>query len=102
MADLDFAFVDTANLRERVMHDLLIMIDGVQFDVEDLRELLDAVEDGGVVVSNDATGQMLLRLDVLENLGSQKWMARATEGPNFEAFSRTLDDLLKKHHPGYN
>jgi hypothetical protein len=102
MADLDFAFMSTARVRERVVHDLLIVIDGIEFDVEDLRHLLDEVESDDVVVHSDSTGEMLVKNGVLETLGYQRLMAAATKGPNFEAFKQSLDDLLKKHHPSYN
>ncbi len=102
MADLDLTFVSTARVRERVVHDLLIMVDGVEFDVEDLRDLLDEVESGDTVVYPISTGQMLLKNGVLDDLGSQRWMLSAIEGPNFRVFKQTVDDLLKKHHPDYN
>jgi len=94
--------MNTARVRERTEHDLLIMIDGIEFDVEALRELLGEVDAGNVTVNNDSTGKMLLKMEVLESLGNQRWYAEAKKGPNFDAFKQTLDDLLKKHHPGYN
>ncbi len=102
MITLDLAFMSTARVRERVVHDLLIVVDGIEFDVEDLRELLEGVEDGDVVVHSDSTGQMLVNNGVLDTLGSQRWMMAAAKGPNFDAFKQAVDDLLKKHHPSYN
>jgi len=103
MADLDLTFVSTARIHERVMHDLFIMIDDVEFNVEDLRELLAAVEDNDAIISPDAAqGQILLKNEVLGRFGSYFWGAGATKGSNFDAFKQALDDLLKKHHPAYN
>jgi hypothetical protein len=101
MADLDFTYMATARVRERVVHDLLIMIDGKEWDVENLRELLGEVESGDIVVTGEG-GPLLMRIGVLESIGSHKWMMGARTGPNFDAFKQSLDDLLKKHHPGYN
>lgn len=77
--------------KEKTVYNHYIKIDDINFDVKDLYETLDAIDEGDSYLTNPNMIKMMKKYGVIGNEGSSKWMTGATKGPYFKDFV----DLIK-------
>ena len=66
-----------------------ITINDVEYDLQDLFELLEELENHDAYISDSTVGKMLIELDVVTSCGSRSWAPK--HGLNFKIFKQEID-----------
>jgi hypothetical protein len=99
-AELDFPFeIEVSNpiLKERIVKDCFVTIDGKDFDLFDLKSLLDEAS-FGVVITDNKTWEMLKKYEVFRTRGGRD--IPACRGHNFDKFRTVISEKMKQYYDG--
>jgi len=95
MADLK-ASNPQVEIIERIERDYIISINGTELDILKLYETLQEIKaSSDIIITDLGMGDLLKELDVLESLGSNRWMTGATKGENFDEFYTFIEGLVE-------
>lgn len=85
-----FNLAATLEVKERVVKDLFVTLDGYALNVEDMIDLIGEIQCGNVELKDRELGELLIKHGILKTMGSRRWLSGAEEGPNCAAFLTEL------------